>query len=212
MIYAFFEMWLKMHWIVFVQKHLIFNILLERINSSQLEFLTDEETLFLKYSHHPFLSSQQQTKSRYRDKLTNPVWSRRTIKENNHLINLAGRGMKAPQANGAGWSGKQSNNTVNSQQAAGPANPQALNSLPQRRREVWGKGWHQREAGDTARAVSALWAKIMESSLGWRGWTHREIWKHNKPELIGFLYPIPRTRQACPQFQISLYWLTGLEK
>lgn len=64
--------------------------------------------------------------------------------------------MKAPQASGAGWSGKQSNNTVNSQQAAGPANPQALNSLPQRGREVWGKGWDQREAGDKARAVSAL--------------------------------------------------------
>lgn len=52
--------------------------------------------------------------------------------------------------------------------------------------------------GETSRALSAFWAKIIAPSLWWE-WTHRARFKTTmSSELVGFLYSIPQTHQARP--------------
>jgi hypothetical protein len=146
-----------------------------------------------------------------RKRLLYPVWNKRITIRVQKSPQHGRSGMKA-QWRRWGWS-RLEVGTVNTAQQP-PRVSTAISRLEER---AGGRAEpdcrDQRETEGTARALSAVWAKIIESSLWRREWTHRGRFKNTiSPELIGFFYSIPQAHWDCPQFQITQYWITGLEK
>lgn len=115
-------------------------------------------------------------------------------------------GMKAQWGSGAGWRWGT---------AQGAVNAHGLRALqtPRVKGKTWGKGqaWLQgskRSRGNSQSRV-ALWAKIMESS-GVKRMNTERFKNTADPELIRFLYSVPHTHQASPQFKFPVYWIMYL--
>lgn len=116
---------------------------------------------------------------------------------------------------GAGWM-RNSPGHSEHVRARGPAKPPSPNSLNGGGREGLGEGLslaagikekqgkQPEQCCSLSRDNGVLWGEENEHTERFQNTTD--------PELIGFLYSIPQTHQACPQFKTTPYWITGLEK
>ena len=109
---------------------------------------------------------------------------------------------------GAGWMGNSPGHRERSP-ARGPAKQRSPNSLNGGGRAGVGEGLslaagikekqgkQPEQCCSLSRDNGVLWGEENEHTERFQNTTD--------PELIGFLYSIPQTHQACPQFKITLY-------